>query len=125
MEWGGIFIVWLGRDVHCLACHSVWRNDHCLKYKYFCVYPQCVYEDKTRAGGVTSMRMSGNRVMVARLSGVVDMLLLEAVTTVTTPASTPTTAPTTSPLHHQYGDSPSVYTVQQNHQYPRRPGMCS
>lgn len=88
------------------------------------VSSQCVYEDKTRAGGVTSMRMSGNRVMVARLSGVVDMLLLEAATTVTTPASTPTAAPTASPLHHQHADWSSAYPIQQNYQYPRRPGAC-
>lgn len=88
---------------------------------YSCLL-KCVYEDKTRAGGVTSMRMSGNRVMVARLTGVVDMLLLEAATTVTTPASTPTTAPTASPLHHQHADGAAAFPIQHNYQYPRRPG---
>ncbi|XP_063610066.1 sterol regulatory element-binding protein cleavage-activating protein-like isoform X2 [Penaeus indicus] len=39
---------------------------------------KCVYEDGIRAG-VTSMRLSSNRLMVARLTGAVDMLRLEAV----------------------------------------------
>ena len=85
-----------------------------------CILVQCVYEDRARAGGVTSMRMSGNRVMVARLSGVVDMLLLEAVTTVT-PSGTPTAAPTTSPLHQQHSDSMSAH----HHRQPPRPGECT
>lgn len=87
--------------------------------KYLCILPQCVYEDRARAGGVTSMRMSGNRVMVARLSGIVDMLLLEAATTVMS-SGTPTTAPTASPLHYQHSDSVSANQLRQ----PLRPGEC-
>ncbi|CAL4194665.1 unnamed protein product, partial [Meganyctiphanes norvegica] len=41
---------------------------------------KCIYEDGSGAG-VTSMKLSGNRVMLARLNGSVDMLRLESTAT--------------------------------------------
>lgn len=105
LEWEEVPPIW------CLECQNALVLVGCGSGRvevwdmYSCLL-KCVYEDRARAGGVTSMRMSGNRVMVARLSGVVDMLLLEATTTVT-PSGTPTAAPTASPLHHQHFDNAS------------------
>lgn len=72
--------------IWCLECHDALVFVGCGtgRIEVWDVYNgilKCIYEDGTRAG-VTSIRASGNRLMVARLTGAVDMLCIEAVNSI-------------------------------------------
>lgn len=53
---------------------SIVSSLHC---KLLCVFLQCLFEDGSGVG-ITSVKIIGNRVVAAKLSGVVDFLELES-----------------------------------------------